>query len=409
MRRVIAVVSGMVLAGLPTIASGQAVGGSVTSFGPAEWLALVLRLGLVIGVIWGAVYAMRWYTRRAGGERPGVVRALDILETRTLGPNRALHVVRVGERAVVIGVTPERISTLMQIDEPEVLERLELTSSGTPRAVASFGALLAGLGVGSSRSARAALDGEAAMLTEASVPSGADQPQDGLAEGGLTEGDLAEMLGLVSEPRPDLTESELAEMLGVSSAAQPVAQKPSRRARKARRAEERAAEAALRSTLPAQRRRGLTERVLGALGFTPVESTPEVVARLRAQRAAAQAAMRTPMPVPMPIPIAVPVEAVSPAPVRPAVTPESLMPAAARGAQNSLFERIQAERDDRGSIAAVVAPTATQALRALSGYAAAQRTSHGGLAESMAEMESMDRAERIAEAQRAISAARMAG
>jgi hypothetical protein len=62
-----------------------------------------------------------------------------------------------------------------------------------------------------------------------------------------------------------------------------------------------------------------------------------------------------------------------------------------------------------GKIAAVVAPAATQTLRALSGYAAAQRSANAGLADSMAEMEAMDRDERIAEAQRAISAARMAG
>jgi hypothetical protein len=53
-----------------------------------------------------------------------VARQLQIVETRALGPNRALHLVRVGGHAVLIGVTPDRINQLMQIDDPEEVERL---------------------------------------------------------------------------------------------------------------------------------------------------------------------------------------------------------------------------------------------------------------------------------------------
>ncbi len=144
MRRVAAaVLTGLALGATPASAAAQTAGGAVTSFGVGEWFGLMLRLGLVVGVIWAAVYAMRWYTRRAGGDRPGATRALEIVETRSMGPNRALHLVRVGGRAILIGVTPERIIALIEIDDPEVLDGLDLPG-GTSRPATAFSALLAG-------------------------------------------------------------------------------------------------------------------------------------------------------------------------------------------------------------------------------------------------------------------------
>lgn len=145
MRRVAAaVLTGLALGATPASAAAQTAGGAVTSFGVGEWFGLILRLGLVIGVIWAAVYAMRWYTRRAGGDRPGATRAIEIVETRSMGPNRALHLVRIGGRAVLIGVTPERINALIEIDDPEVLDGLDLPGRGTFRPATAFSALLAG-------------------------------------------------------------------------------------------------------------------------------------------------------------------------------------------------------------------------------------------------------------------------
>ena len=70
----------------------------------------------------------------------------------------------------------------------------------------------------------------------------------------------------------------------------------------------------------------------------------------------------------------------------------------------SLFDRMGASRDDAG-LAAVVAPSATQALRALSGYAAAQQSSMPAPQTPAASVGWTARDERIAEAQRAIAAA----
>ncbi|PKN78086.1 MAG: hypothetical protein CVU47_12750, partial [Chloroflexi bacterium HGW-Chloroflexi-9] len=132
-RRAAAVAVGVVSAHLlRTVAFAQEaatevveVGGGVSSFGLGDWVGLVLRLGLVLGVIWGAVAAMRWYVRRTQGVGGrGALAALEVIETHALGPNRALHLVRLGDRAVLVGATPERITSLMTVDDPEEVRRL---------------------------------------------------------------------------------------------------------------------------------------------------------------------------------------------------------------------------------------------------------------------------------------------
>jgi flagellar biosynthetic protein FliO len=317
---------GVLLALLPAPLAAQTVGGSVTSFGVGEWLGLMLRLGLVVGVIWAAVYAMRWYTRRAAGERGSITRALDIVETRSLGPNRALHLVRIGGRAVLIGVTPDRINALMQIDDPEILDSLELTSDGLGRP--AFGALLAGFGAGTSKSAQA---------TTAAAPR------------------ASSLAGVASVLRPKV---------------------------KAKKPDTRSVAPEAKSASVRRPRRSMVDRFMGVLGFTPVETVPEAIARLRAEAAALALVPEASMPP------------AAPTPLVPADAPMHA----------SLFDRMGASRDDAG-LAAVVAPSATQALRALSGYAAAQQSSMPARPGPAASVGWTARDERIAEAQRAIAAA----
>jgi flagellar biogenesis protein FliO len=101
------------------------VGAAVTSFGLGDWLGLMARLALVVAVIWVAVMAMRWWVRRMqGGGSRGALGALEVIETHALGPNRALHLVRLGDRAVLVGATQERITQLMTVEDPAELKRL---------------------------------------------------------------------------------------------------------------------------------------------------------------------------------------------------------------------------------------------------------------------------------------------
>lgn len=118
--------------------------GGVAAWGAWDWISLSIRIGAILVVIWASVVAMRWYVRRMNGEaNGGMTRAMQIVETRVLGPNRALHLVRIGDRAVLIGATPERINALMEIDQPDQLEQI---FAGRPDSTPRPGtALFAGL------------------------------------------------------------------------------------------------------------------------------------------------------------------------------------------------------------------------------------------------------------------------
>jgi flagellar biogenesis protein FliO len=92
---------------------------------------------------------MRWYARRVNGGAAGSGRLLQVVETRTLGPNRSLQLVRLGHRAVLLGVTPDRINQLLTIDDPDEVERLTEASRAPaelPRTVEAlvgrFGSML---------------------------------------------------------------------------------------------------------------------------------------------------------------------------------------------------------------------------------------------------------------------------
>ncbi len=152
---------------------GLDVGEGVLAFGGQDWFNLGLRLGLVLLVIWAAIVAMRWYVRRMNGEGGGAGRQLKIVETRSLGPNRSLHLVRIGDRAVLIGVTAERINHLLAIDDPEEVERLtrpvEVVEPGGGATLSSMVGNLSSL-IGSFRGVRPAAERPPLERPRAAMP-----------------------------------------------------------------------------------------------------------------------------------------------------------------------------------------------------------------------------------------------
>ncbi len=111
------------LVAAPSTASAQLPGAEVGGMGSWGYLGLVFNLGLVLVAIWAAVVAMRWYVRRMNGEVGGA-RQLQVLESRALGPNRSLHLVRLADRAVLLGVTADRINALLTVDDPAEVQRM---------------------------------------------------------------------------------------------------------------------------------------------------------------------------------------------------------------------------------------------------------------------------------------------
>lgn len=104
----------------PSPASSQPASGDDLS-GLAGQLAfsLILVAGLAYAGIWG----FKQYSARQGGQVSFSGQLLAVQESRNLGPNQVLHVVRMGEETLLLGATAHTISCLAryggeQLPEP---------------------------------------------------------------------------------------------------------------------------------------------------------------------------------------------------------------------------------------------------------------------------------------------------
>jgi flagellar biosynthetic protein FliO len=82
---------------------------------------LLGRLALAMGVVFALMAAVVWAARRY---LPQAVRntrggAIDILSTRPLGARRSLMLVRVQDKTVLLGVTPQAIQFLTELDQEQ--------------------------------------------------------------------------------------------------------------------------------------------------------------------------------------------------------------------------------------------------------------------------------------------------
>lgn len=171
-----------------------------------DWLGLSLKLALVLAAIWLVILGMRWYVRRTGGP-VSVGRAqsrVELLETRGLGGHRSLQLVRLGDRAVLLGVTQERITPLLEVADPEELERLVAVQETEPGG-RSFAGFLSGFGDSFARlrERRFGDDSAAPVRAPVSVPAEGLTPQGDAANAyqGMRVADLQRALQAEGEPQ----------------------------------------------------------------------------------------------------------------------------------------------------------------------------------------------------------------
>ncbi|HTV88275.1 MAG TPA: flagellar biosynthetic protein FliO [Stellaceae bacterium] len=81
---------------------------------PEGLASLSLTIGLIVVLLWGAVWAVRRLRPGggAGGADCAVIRAL------ALGPRERLLVVRVGDKQLVVGVGASAVSLLCELETP---------------------------------------------------------------------------------------------------------------------------------------------------------------------------------------------------------------------------------------------------------------------------------------------------
>ncbi len=85
------------------------------------FVRLILSLAVVIGLMWVAANVLRkrgfaGVASRKGARGPD----LELLARRPLGRNASIAVVRIGERALVVGVTDHQVTKLADVENTEI-------------------------------------------------------------------------------------------------------------------------------------------------------------------------------------------------------------------------------------------------------------------------------------------------
>jgi flagellar biosynthetic protein FliO len=88
--------------------------------GPGGAIDLMVKLGAVLALAYVSLAALRRYTAGSVSQRGSI---LEVLDSTTLGPNRAVYVVRAGDRRLVLGVTQNQITALGDLDEQTSIEQ----------------------------------------------------------------------------------------------------------------------------------------------------------------------------------------------------------------------------------------------------------------------------------------------
>lgn len=104
-------------------ASPPATGSAVPGMSAGSLVSLVLKVGIVAALLALCLWALRKYAGngpRAGG-RTG---AIQIVDTISVAQNRAFYVLDVGDRAVVVGATPQQLAVVAEVTDEDVLARL---------------------------------------------------------------------------------------------------------------------------------------------------------------------------------------------------------------------------------------------------------------------------------------------
>jgi flagellar biosynthetic protein FliO len=120
--------------------------GGAPPAGETSMIGLLFRiavsLAFIVLLIWGAVWVMRRFSdggfRPAGGE--GLV---EVLGRTYIAPKKSIYVLRVGDRALAVGVTESTLTPLVELDLQETLSTCSEGLAG--REMAGLSGLFGGL------------------------------------------------------------------------------------------------------------------------------------------------------------------------------------------------------------------------------------------------------------------------
>lgn len=97
----------------------------------------LLSLALVLALMVAVVYAMkRWLFGTTTKQQSSV--PIDVLGYRVLQPKRAVYVIQVLGKTIVVGVSEAGIQPLCEMDEEMYARQMEFTGSGSTEMSPSF-------------------------------------------------------------------------------------------------------------------------------------------------------------------------------------------------------------------------------------------------------------------------------
>ena len=97
-----------------------------TGWGVWDWLQFLLSFALVIGLL----LAMLWTLRKLQGQTGLMRRAgsrLQLLESLSVAPRQKIAIVRVDNRELLVGLTPQQITPLGWLDGTQPRAAAEIT------------------------------------------------------------------------------------------------------------------------------------------------------------------------------------------------------------------------------------------------------------------------------------------
>ncbi|MCM1523084.1 MAG: flagellar biosynthetic protein FliO [Ruminococcus sp.] len=93
----------------------------------AEIVSVIFALILVIAVMIGVIFLMKWLLGRISGST-GTSAGLKMISCISVGQDRSVAVVKAGEQYLLLGITPGGISMLCRLEDEDIV----LIESGSP-------------------------------------------------------------------------------------------------------------------------------------------------------------------------------------------------------------------------------------------------------------------------------------
>ena len=98
----------------------------------------LLSLMLVLALVVGLLYASKWFIQR----RPRGGRRLRFIEAMSVSNKEKLVLIEIDDRQLLIGVSPQQVTLLTELDIPEESSTNEPVTSGLEAAKNGFAQML---------------------------------------------------------------------------------------------------------------------------------------------------------------------------------------------------------------------------------------------------------------------------